>query len=139
MKKSFSLLLIFFFSYLSAQELNCESSIEGVFNIDSVTLGSNGTANTVNVSGKAGSLTVYMTYTFTNKLETEGQGEYTAMSWAQDGKERLKATVQGLWKQDENNYEMKHFENTSNGEQLLTTGVMNFEEKTYDCIVRFLN
>ena len=61
------------------------------------------------------------------------------MAWAQDGKERLKTTVQGLWKQNDDNYELKHFENTSDGSQLLTTGLMNFETKTYSCLVRFLN
>jgi len=29
--------------------------------------------------------------------------------------------------------------NASDGSQLLTTGLMNFEDKTYNCLVRFLN
>lgn len=59
------------------------------------------------------------------------------MAWAQDGKERLKTKVQGLWKQNQDNYELKHFENASDGSQLLVTGIMNFESKTYNCLVRF--
>lgn len=138
MKKLFYLLLLVS-SLGFSQEIEWENSVDGNFIIDSVKLGPNGDINTVSVSGKAGNWTVYMTYYFTNKLQTEGQGEYTAMAWAQDGKERLKTTVQGLWKQNDNNYELRHFENASDGSQLLTTGLMNFEDKTYNCLVRFLN
>ena len=139
MNKIFSIILFFIAATLSSQDLNWENSFEGNFTIDSVNVGLNGNINTVNVSGKAGSWTVYMTYYFTNKLQTEGQGEYTAMAWAQDGKERLKTTVQGVWKQNQDNYELKHFENASDGSQLLVTGIMNFEAKTYNCLVRFLD
>lgn len=138
MKKLFYLLLLVS-SLGFSQDIEWENSVDGNFIIDSVKLGPNGDINTVSVSGKAGDWTVYMTYYFTNKLQTEGQGEYTAMAWAQDGKERLKTTVQGLWKQNDNNYELRHFENASDGSQLLTTGLMNFEDKTYNCLVRFLN
>jgi len=139
MNKILSIIFFLIVSFLSAQDLKWDNSADGNFNIDSVNLGPNGDVNTVNVSGNAGDWTVYMTYYFTNKLQTEDQGEYTAMAWAQDGKERLKTTVQGLWKKSDNNYDLKHFENASDGSQLLTTGVMNFEEKTYNCLVRFLN
>ena len=138
MKKLFYLLLLVS-SLGFSQDIEWENSVDGNFIIDSVKLGPNGDINTVSVSGKAGNWTVYMTYYFTNKLQTEGQGEYTAMAWAQDGKERLKTTVQGLWKQNDNNYELRHFENASDGSQLLTTGLMNFEDKTYNCLVIFLN
>ena len=138
MKKLFYLLLLAS-SLGFSQNIEWENSANGNFIIDSVNLGPNGDLSTVSVSGKAGNWTVYMTYYFTNKLQTEGQGEYTAMAWAQDGKERLRTTVQGLWKQNDNNYELKHFENASDGSQLLTTGLMNFEDKTYNCLVRFLN
>ena len=138
MKKLFYLLLLVS-SLGFSQDIEWENSVDGNFIIDSVKLGPNGDINTVSVAGKAGNWTVYMTYYFTNKLQTEGQGEYTAMAWAQDGKERLKTTVQGLWKQNDNNYELRHFENASDGSQLLTTGLMNFEDKTYNCLVRFLN
>lgn len=138
MKKLFYLLLLVS-SLGFSQDIEWENSVDGNFIIDSVKLGPNGDINTVSVSGKAGNWTVYMTYYFTNKLQTQGQGEYTAMAWAQDGKERLKTTVQGLWKQNDNNYELRHFENASDGSQLLTTGLMNFEDKTYNCLVRFLN
>ncbi|MDA9373744.1 hypothetical protein N9R26_01480 [Flavobacteriaceae bacterium] len=139
MNKIISIIFFLIVSNLGAQDLKWDNTVEGDFIIDSVNLGPNGDVNNVSVSGKAGNWTVYMTYYFTNKLETEGQGEYTAMAWAQDGSERLKTTVQGLWKQNDDNYELKHFENGSDGSQLLTTGLMNFETKTYNCLVRFLN
>ena len=139
MKKILFIALIFTFSNVFSQEITWENSIDGDFTIDSVNLGIDGNINTVSVSGKAGNWTVYMTYYFTNKLDTEDQGEYNAMAWAQDGNERLKTTVRGLWKKNNDVYNLKHFENTTDGSQLLTTGTMNFEKKTYKCIVRFLN
>ena len=82
MKKTLLITLLFTFSSIYSQDLDWDNSIEGNFTIDSVNLGIDGNLNTVNVSGKAGNWTVYMTYYFTNKLETEDQGEYNAMAWA---------------------------------------------------------
>lgn len=139
MKKHLILILILFSSSFSlAQELTWSTTINGAFTIDSVTLNEDQT-NVVNVSGKAGPYTVYMTYTFTNQLQTSDQGEYTAMAWAQEGTTRLRTTVRGLWKKKGAVYDMKHFENASDGNQLLTTGSMNMENKTYTCTVRFLD
>ena len=138
MKKTLLITLLFTFSSIYSQDLDWDNSIEGTFTIYSVNLGIDGNLNTVNVSGKAGNWTVYMTYYFTNKLETEDQGEYNAMAWAQDGNERLKTTVRGLWKKNNDVYELKHFENATDGSQLLTMGTMDFENKTYKCLVRFL-
>ena len=82
MNKRLSIILLLIVSSLSSQDLKWENSVDGNFIIDSVNLGPNGDVNTVSVSGEAGNWTVYMTYYFTNKLQTEGQGEYTAMAWA---------------------------------------------------------
>ena len=73
MKKIFFALTFFVTSFINAQDLLWDDSINGDFTIDSVDLGLNGEINTVAVSGKAGNWTVYMTYYFTNKLDTEGQ------------------------------------------------------------------
>ena len=75
---------------------------------------------------------------FTNALRTSGQGEYTANAWAEKGTDLMTTTVRGIWKKEGDHYSMKHFENTSNGAQLLTTGILDLQNKTYKCIVRFL-
>lgn len=140
MKKIFTLLALFATTFLCAQELTWENVIDGNFIIDSITLNDpNGDGNVVNVSGVAGEWGVNMTFRFTNKLNTSGQGEYTANAWAEKGSELLQTTVRGLWKKEGKLYSMKHFENTTSGDQLLTTGVMDLQNKTYICKVRFLN
>ena len=69
MKKLFYLLLLVS-SLGFSQDIEWENSVDGNFIIDSVKLGPNGDINTVSVSGKAGNWTVYITYYFTNKLQT---------------------------------------------------------------------
>ena len=98
-----------------------------------------GEGNIANVSGVAGDWKVYMTFRFTNALRTSGQGEYTANAWAEKGTDLMTTTVRGIWKKEEDHYSMKHFENTSKGGQLLTTGVLDLQNKTYKCVVRFLD
>jgi hypothetical protein len=71
-------------------------------------------------------------------LRTNEQGEYTANAWAEKGSDLMTTTVRGIWKKEGNHYSMKHFENTSEGGQLLTTGIMDLQNKTYKCKVRFL-
>ena len=132
-------LLIFITLYsfiLSGQDLKWNNTIDGDFVIDSITLGVD--SNIVNVSGKAGDYVVYMTYNFTNIHSTLNQGEYTALAWAQDGDQFLETTVRGLWKKNEQVFDIKHFENATDGSQLLTTGTMDFQAKSYKCKVRFL-
>ena len=137
-----NILLLFFISTLSiyAQDLKWEDSIEGVFIVDSVTLNEpSGEGNIVNVSGTAGDWRVNMTFRFTNVLNTAGQGEYTANSWAENGPDVGRTSVRGIWKKEGAIYSMKHFENTSDGGQFLTTGTLDMQNKTYKCKVRFLN
>lgn len=137
-----NILLLFFISTLSiyAQDLKWEDSIEGVFIVDSVTLNEpSGEGNIVNVSGTAGDWRVNMTFRFTNVLNTAGQGEYTANSWAENESNLMRASVRGIWKKEGATYSMKHFENTSDGGQFLTTGTLDMQNKTYKCKVRFLN
>jgi hypothetical protein len=51
----------------------------------------------------------------------------------------MTASVRGIWKKEGAVYSKKHFENTSDGRQLLTTGTLDIQNKTYKCKVRFLN
>ena len=139
MKNIFLLLLLTTLS-ITAQNLKWEDSIDGDFVLDSITLNEpGGVGNVANVSGIAGDWKVNMTFRFTNVLRTKGQGEYTANSWAEKGSNLMTASVRGIWKKEGAVYSMKHFENTSDGRQLLTTGTLDIQNKTYKCKVRFLN
>jgi hypothetical protein len=139
MKQLFFLIILFSLS-MNAQDLSWDESIDGNFVVESITLNEpGGEGNIANVSGVAGDWNVYMTFRFTNALRTSGQGEYTANAWAEKGSDLMTTTVRGVWKKEEDHYSMKHFENTSNGSQLLTTGILDLQNKTYKCKVRFLN
>ena len=137
--KHLSFIIVLFSLSMNAQDLTWDELIDGNFDVESITLNEpGGEGNIVNVSGVAGEWKVYMTFRFTNALRTSGQGEYTANAWAEKGTDLMTTTVRGIWKKEENHYSMKHFENTSKGGQLLTTGVLDLQKKTYKCVVRFL-
>lgn len=108
------------------------------FDIDNVELGID--ENIVNVSGVSpdGKWNVKMTWKFTNLLDTKDSGEYTALAWAQDGENFLQTTVRGVWKRNGQVFGVKHFENGTDGNQLLTTGTFDFVKNTYKCLVRVL-
>ena len=108
------------------------------FKIDNVTLGI--AEDIVNVSGGTpdGKWAIKMTWKFTNLYKTTGSGEYTALGWAQDGENFLETSVRGVWKRNGKVFEVKHFENGTDGNQLLTTGVFDFVNNTYDCTVRVI-
>ena len=74
----------------------------------------------------------------TNLLDTKDSGEYTALAWAQDGENFLQTTVRGVWKRNGQVFDVKHFENGTDGNQLLTTGTFDFVNNTYKCLVRVL-
>ena len=94
----------------------------------------------MNVSGGTpdGKWNVKMTWRFTNLFGTEGSGEYTAIGWAQDGENFIQTTVRGVWKRNGKVFDVKHFENGTDGNQLLTTGTFDFVGNTYKCLVRVL-
>ena len=50
----------------------------------------------------------------------------------------LETTVRGVWKRNGKVFEVKHFENGTDGNQLLTTGVFDFVNDTYHCTVRVI-
>ena len=139
MKKTTCLLILFFCAIgVGYGQFKYSSEFPVNFKINSVTIGQN--ENVVNVSGNTpdGKLTVKMTWTFTNLLETNGSGEYTAFWWAQDGENFLSTTVRGVWKRKGKVFDIKHFENGTDGNQLLTTGTFDFINDTYKCNVRVI-
>ncbi|MDC3276938.1 hypothetical protein OAU75_04930 [Flavobacteriaceae bacterium] len=139
MKKTIFLMILFLtFIGSGYGQFTYSSEFPVNFKINNVTLGEK--ENIVNVSGGTpdGKWAVKMTWIFTNLLETKGSGEYTAMAWAQDGENFLSTTVRGIWKRRGNVFDIKHFENGTDGNQLLTTGTFDFTKDTYECIVRII-
>ena len=139
MKKTTLLFLFFFgFNFISNAQFKYADEFPVNFDIDNVTLGVD--KNVVNVSGGTpdGKWVVKMTWTFTNFYDTEDTGEYTALAWAQDGENFLRTTVRGVWKRNGKVFDVKHFENGTDGNQLLTTGTFDFINDTYKCIVRVI-
>ena len=136
--KNLNSLFILLFCSISFGQFNYKDEFPVNFKITSVTLGEE--ANIVNVSGKTldSKWKVMMTWTFTNLLETKGSGEYTAIAWAQNGEKFLSTTVRGVWKRNKEFFNVKHFENGTDGNQLLTTGTFDFVNETYNCIVRVI-
>ena len=139
MKKTTLIFLFFFgFNFISNAQFKYADEFPVNFDIDNVTLGVD--KNVVNVSGGTpdGKWVVKMTWTFTNFCDTEDTGEYTALAWAQDGENFLRTTVSGVWKRNGKVFDVKHFENGTDGNQLLTTGTFDFINDTYKCIVRVI-
>ena len=130
--------LVFFIPFFSLGQFQYSSEFLVNFKIDNVTLGID--EDIVNVSGGSldGKWAVKMTWTFTNLFETKDSGEYTAFGWAQDGENFLETTVRGVWKRNGKVFDVKHFENGTDGNQLLTTGVFDFVNDTYKCTVRVI-
>ena len=138
MKKVISLLLFIFLSINLKAQFNYVNEFPVNFIINNVELGID--EDIVNVSGGTpdGKWNVKMTWRFTNLFGTEGSGEYTAIGWAQDGENFLQTTVRGIWKRNGKVFDVKHFENGTDGNQLLTTGTFDFVGNTYKCLVRVL-
>lgn len=139
MKKIVSvILLIIFLNINSKAQFSYVDEFPVNFSIDNVELGID--EDIVNVSGGTpdGKWNVKMTWCFTNLFGTEDSGEYTAIGWAQDGENFLKTTVRGVWKRNGKVFDVKHFENGTDGNQLLTTGTFDFVGNTYKCLVRVL-
>ena len=139
MKKVVSvIILIIFLNINSKAQYSYVDEFPVNFSIDNVELGID--EDIVNVSGGTpdGKWNVKMTWRFTNLFGTEGSGEYTAIGWAQDGENFLQTTVRGVWKRNGKVFDVKHFENGTDGNQLLTTGTFDFVGNTYKCLVRVL-
>ena len=132
------LYVLFIIPFFSFGQFKYSSEFPVHFKIDNVTLGV--AEDVVNVSGGTldGKWAIKMTWTFTNLYKTTDSGEYTALGWAQDGEFFLETTVRGVWKRNGKVFEVKHFENGTDGNQLLTTGVFDFVNDIYHCTVRVI-
>ena len=100
------------------------------FTIDSVTLGIE--SNQMNVSGDVGGGygRVYLSYVFTNKMETKDAGEFTGLAWTQAGETFAQASLQGIWKRNGKIFELYTFDNVTDGKKTVGKGILDFVNKT---------
>ena len=99
------------------------------FTVDSVTLGID--SNQMNVSGEAGEYgRVYLSYVFTNKMDTKDAGEFTGLAWTQVGEDFARASLQGIWKRNGKIFELYTFDNVTDGKKTVAKGVLDLVNKT---------
>ena len=131
MKKVFFLVAIFFTVLTFGQDIPLgKNKFKADFTIDSVTLGVE--SNKVNVSGDVGGGygRVYLSYIFTNKMETEDAGEFTGLAWSQAGENFNRATLQGIWKRNGKIFELYTFDNITDGKKTVAKGILDMVNKT---------
>ena len=131
MKKLFFFKAIFFATLTFSQDIPLgENRFKADFTVDSVTLGVE--SNQVNVSGDVGGGygRVYLSYIFTNKLETEDAGEFTGLAWTQAGENFNRASLQGIWKRNGKIFELYTFDNVTDGKKTVAKGILDMVNKT---------
>ena len=131
MKKIYFLAAIISSAFTFSQDIPLgENKFKADFTIDSVTLGVD--SNQVNVSGDVGGGygRVYLSYIFTNKMETEDAGEFTGLAWSQAGENFNRASLQGIWKRNGKIFELYTFDNVTDGKKTVAKGILDMVNKT---------
>lgn len=131
MKQVFFLTAIFFTVLTFGQDIPLgKNKFKADFTVDSVTLGEE--SNQVNVSGDVGGGygRVYLSYIFTNKMETEDAGEFTGLAWTQAGENFNRASLQGIWKRNGKIFELYTFDNVTDGKKTVAKGILDMVNKT---------
>ena len=100
------------------------------FTVDSVTLGVD--SNQMNVSGDVGGGygRVYLSYVFTNKMETNDAGEFTGLAWTQAGENFNRASLQDIWKRNGKVFELYTFDNVTDEKKTVAKGILDLVNKT---------
>ena len=131
MKQVFFLTAIFFTVLTFGQDIPLgKNKFKADFTVDSVTQGVE--SNQVNVSGDVGGGygRVYLSYIFTNKMETEDAGEFTGLAWTQAGENFNRASLQGIWKRNGKIFELYTFDNVTDGKKTVAKGILDMVNKT---------
>ena len=131
MKKIILLSGLLFVSLTFGQDIPLgKNMFKADFNVDSVTLGID--SNQVNVSGDVGGGygRVYLSYVFTNKMETKDAGEFTGLAWSQAGENFNRASLQGIWKRNGKIFELYTFDNVTDGKKTVAKGILDMVNKT---------
>ncbi len=131
MKKIFLIAMLLFGGFIYGQDIPLgKNMFTADFTIDSVTLGVD--SNQMNVSGDVGGGygRVYLSYVFTNKMQTKDSGEFTGLAWSQAGDKFNQASLQGIWKRNGSIYELYTFDNVTDGKKTVAKGVLDMINKT---------
>ena len=131
MKKLFLLSSLLLVSLTFGQDIPLgENMFKADFTVDSVTLGVD--SNQMNVSGDVGGGygRVYLSYVFTNKMETNDAGEFTGLAWTQAGENFNRASLQGIWKRNGKVFELYTFDNVTDGKKTVAKGILDLVNKT---------
>ena len=131
MKKIFLLSSLLLVSLTFGQDIPLgENMFKADFTVDSVTLGVD--SNQMNVSGDVGGGygRVYLSYVFTNKMETNDAGEFTGLAWTQAGENFNRASLQGIWKRNGRVFELYTFDNVTDGKKTVAKGILDLVNKT---------
>jgi len=131
MKKLFLLSSLLLVSLTFGQDIPIgKNMFKADFTVDSVTLGVD--SNQMNVSGDVGGGygRVYLSYVFTNKMETNDAGEFTGLAWTQAGENFNRASLQGIWKRNGKVFELYTFDNVTDGKKTVAKGILDLVNKT---------
>ena len=131
MKKIFYLLfLISSLAYSQDIEWDPTTTFDAVFNIDSVHT-KDGINYELSASGDAGPYgKAYLSYVFTNHNNSDASGEFTGFAWTQMGENIIRATLQGVYKKDGKVFKMYSYDNVTDGNIMIVSGIVDFVAKT---------
>jgi hypothetical protein len=130
MKKLF-LLLVLTTGVTFAQDISWGETFNADFEIDSA-MTTDGKNWQIAASGEAGPYgKAYLSYTFTNYFDAEGQGEFTGFAWTQIGDKVVNGSLQGVWRKEGKVFKMYSLDNDStNGVFNIVSGELDFVAKT---------
>jgi hypothetical protein len=114
-----------------AQDITWGETFNADFVIDSA-MTTDGKNWQIAASGDAGPYgKAYLSYSFTNYFDAEGQGEFTGFAWTQVGDKVVNASLQGLWKKEGKVFKMYSLDNdATNGVFNIVSGEVDFVAKT---------
>ena len=126
-------ILIFFLGcgVTFAQDITWGDTFNADFEIDSA-MTTDGKNWQIAASGEAGPYgKAYLSYTFTNYFDAEGQGEFTGFAWTQIGDKVVNGSLQGVWKKDGKVFKMYSLDNDSTNKVFnIVSGEADFVAKT---------
>lgn len=125
-------LLFLMTSLAFSQDIKWDPSttFEATFDIDAVHT-RDGVNYELSASGDAGPYgKAYLSYVFTNHNNSTTSGEFTGFAWTQMGEDIVKATLQGVYKKEGKIFKMYSYDNVTDGNTMIVSGVVDFVAQT---------
>ena len=125
-------LLFLVTSFAFSQDIKWDpaTTFEAVFDIDAVHT-KDGVNDELSASGDAGPYgKAYLSYVFTNHNNSNTSGEFTGFAWTQMGEEIVKATLQGVYKKEGPIFKMYSYDNVTDGNIMIVSGIVDFVAQT---------